>query len=383
MLGDLRRLGVEDEAVLSVMERVPRHHFVEHFWNTPADEPWTRSHMREHVVDEEASDDVLDAVHSADAALATQLSVEQGGHGASSISAPIIVAMMLAEMRLQPGQRILEIGAGSGYNAALLAELVGDAALVTSIDIDSGLVARAKERLIREGYGGVEVRAGDGALGAPDRAPFDWIVATVGCLDLAPAWVDQLAPHGRMLIPLEHGAMHPRIEVTRDDPEASLRGTFVGRSAFLRMRGSQAQHTIWRTDTSLKRRHRRIALPAQLRHALERSTDRAHPLRGHWDLSTYLAIRDRRAVGTIGLAEGTSAAFLVTDHFRAEGPEGANLAQQIIELGLDWIRIGQPAVESYALEFVPLTEGTRPLPSSAEGPWALDRIDYRETVTLR
>ena len=126
------------------------------------------------------------------------------GVGVSSASAPNVVALMLEQLDVQPGQRVLEIGAGTGYNAALLAHLVGPAGHVASLDIDEDLVLAAREHLHTAGYDQVEVLTADGALGYPaERAVFDRIILTVASRDIAPAWHAQLArPGGRLVLPL-------------------------------------------------------------------------------------------------------------------------------------------------------------------------------------
>jgi protein-L-isoaspartate(D-aspartate) O-methyltransferase len=127
---------------------------------------------------------------------------DSAGTSLSAASQPAIVAMMLEQLQAEPGQRILEIGAGTGYNAALLAHLVGDAGEVVSVDVDDDIVAGARSHLAAAGYPQVRVILGDGALGYPDAAPYDRVIATVGAWDLPPAWRDQLAPGGRLIVPL-------------------------------------------------------------------------------------------------------------------------------------------------------------------------------------
>jgi protein-L-isoaspartate(D-aspartate) O-methyltransferase len=110
---------------------------------------------------------------------------------------------MLEQLAVEPGQRVLEIGAGTGYNAALLAELVGPAGQVVSIEIDEELVAGAREHLARAGYSRVQVVLGDGALGYAPLAPYDRLILTTAARDIAPAWWEQLrAPGGRLVLPL-------------------------------------------------------------------------------------------------------------------------------------------------------------------------------------
>jgi protein-L-isoaspartate(D-aspartate) O-methyltransferase len=123
------------------------------------------------------------------------------GNSISSVSAPCIQAMMLGQLQVAPGQRVLEIGSG-GYNAALLRELVGPDGSVTTIDIDQEVVDRARACLAAAGYCDVRVLCADGEFGAAEYGPFDRIVVTAGARDIPPAWVEQLAEGGRLVVPL-------------------------------------------------------------------------------------------------------------------------------------------------------------------------------------
>ncbi|MFC4035817.1 methyltransferase, FxLD system [Streptomyces polygonati] len=118
----------------------------------------------------------------------------------SCASQPSVVAM-LDQLDAQPGDRILELGAGTGYNAALLAHLVGDAGYVTTIDVDEDLVEGARAHLAAAAFTNVEVLTRDGALGHAEGGPYDRIIATVGAHGLPHAWLDQLAPGGRLVVP--------------------------------------------------------------------------------------------------------------------------------------------------------------------------------------
>jgi protein-L-isoaspartate(D-aspartate) O-methyltransferase len=119
----------------------------------------------------------------------------------SCLSQPSIVALQLGQMEVQPGHRVLEIGAGAGYNAALLAHLAGPHGHVTAIDVDADIVDQARERVAAAGVSNVEVVLGDSALGHEPGAPFDRIVATVGAYGIPDAWLAQLAPTGRLVVP--------------------------------------------------------------------------------------------------------------------------------------------------------------------------------------
>jgi protein-L-isoaspartate(D-aspartate) O-methyltransferase len=128
--------------------------------------------------------------------------LDAAGVAISSASQPSIVAIMLEQLAVRPGDRILEVGAGTGYNAALLGYLTGADGTVTTIDVDEDITDTARQALAATGSGNVTVIRGDGALGYHGGAPYDKIIATVGVWDLPPAWFSQLAPGGRLVVPL-------------------------------------------------------------------------------------------------------------------------------------------------------------------------------------
>ena len=120
------------------------------------------------------------------------------GHG-QTISQPYIVALMTDLLDPEPDDIVLEIGTGSGYQAAVLAKLVKQ---VYSLEIVAALAEQASERLRRLGYGNIEVRQGDGHAGWPEHAPFDAIIVTAAAPDIPPVLIEQLKPGGRFLIPV-------------------------------------------------------------------------------------------------------------------------------------------------------------------------------------
>jgi protein-L-isoaspartate(D-aspartate) O-methyltransferase len=172
----------------------------------------------------------------ADEAIVTKR--DDGGVPISSSSQPTIMAMMLDQLAVTPGQRVLEIGAGTGYNAALLAHLVGPTATVVSIDIEPDVVAAARTHLAGAGYPGVEVLCADGADGHATGAPYDRIIATVGVWELAPAWLEQLAPDGRIVVPLDIGGA--QISVAFERAGDGWHSRSVVPCGFMRLRGPSA-----------------------------------------------------------------------------------------------------------------------------------------------
>ena len=124
------------------------------------------------------------------------------GQPTSSSSQPAIMAIMLEQLDLEPGQRVLEIGAGTGFNAALIASVVGPGGAVVTMDIQPDLVEHARECLDAAGYGWVQAVAGDGGYGYPEGAPYDRIILSVASSAIAPACREQLALGGRLVLPL-------------------------------------------------------------------------------------------------------------------------------------------------------------------------------------
>ncbi|MFV2022484.1 methyltransferase, FxLD system [Micromonospora sp. LOL_023] len=140
---------------------------------------------------------------------------DEHGVTISSVSAPWLQAVMLEQARIGPGMRCLEIGSG-GYNAALMAELVGPVGQVTTVDIDADVTGRARGFLDAAGYGRVDVVLADAEHGVPERAPFDRIVVTVGVWDVPPAWLDQLSDGGRIVVPLRIRGLSRSVALVRD-----------------------------------------------------------------------------------------------------------------------------------------------------------------------
>ena len=166
---------------------------------------------------------------------------EQDGQPISSSSQPAVMACMLELLDLRPGQCVLEIGAGTGYNAALMAHLVGETGRIVTIDLDEDIVAAAREHLAAAGYKQVHVVCGDGGQGYADAAPYDRVILTVGAADIAPAWREQLAPHGRLLLPLEVKPVTGRqLLVAFDRTDGYLESTAIRYICFIRLRGSLA-----------------------------------------------------------------------------------------------------------------------------------------------
>lgn len=195
--------GIEDRRVLDAMARVPREEFV--------------------------PPEMCDAAYE-DGPLPI-------GYG-QTISQPFTVAFMCEALRLDGGEKVLEIGAGSGYSAAVLSLL---AKSVFSIERVPELAEQARERLARLGYDNVRVISGDGTLGLPAEAPFDAIVVTAGAEALPDTYVQQLRMQGRIVIPIgEYRYNQEMYRFTRQEGE--LRVENLGGFAFVPLIGKYGWH---------------------------------------------------------------------------------------------------------------------------------------------
>lgn len=177
--------GIESQRVLNAMERVPRQHFI--------------------------SPNLAFAAYRD-----SPLPIAEG----QTISQPYIVALMTELLEVEPEHRVLEVGTGSGYQAAVLAELAGR---VHSIEIVAPLARSSADRLEALGYRNVTVRAGDGYAGWPEHAPFDRIIVTAAAPHVPQPLVEQLKPGGRMVIPVTRRRGEEELMLVTKDEAGKVR----------------------------------------------------------------------------------------------------------------------------------------------------------------
>lgn len=179
----LRQRGIQDQRVLAAMSKVPRHHFVspQHWTDAYADHP-------------------------------VPIGEQQ------TTSQPYIIGSMLQAAEIAPEDRVLEIGAGSGYQTALLGEL---AASVFAMERHPALSANARSALERLGYSNVTVVTGDGSLGLPEHAPFHAIIVAAAAPRVPPALLEQLAPGGRLVVPVGE-SQHQVLQLARKQTDGTV-----------------------------------------------------------------------------------------------------------------------------------------------------------------
>jgi protein-L-isoaspartate(D-aspartate) O-methyltransferase len=169
--------------------------------------------------------------------------VKHDGDGVmiSCISAPSVVGIQLEQLGVRPGDKVLEAGAATGYNAALLARLAGPAGHVWTVDVDEDLVHGAATHLKAAGVANATVVLGDGATGLPGCAPFDRVQFTVGSADIPTAILDQVAPGGRLVIPLRiRGSISRSVAFERDGDGPAWRSVSHEMATFVPLRKSAA-----------------------------------------------------------------------------------------------------------------------------------------------
>ena len=279
----------------------------------------------------------LEEVYSDRAISAKQ---DEEGKWISSSSQPAIMAIMLEQLGLQPGHNVLEIGTGPGYNAALMAHIVGETGRVVTVEIDQDLADAAREHLEAAGFDQVDVVCADGGYGYPEAAPYDRIILTVGSYDITPAWWEQMKPDGRLVLPLVlRGSMKSIAFERAGDHLASLSENDCG---FIQLRGDFASPFQGRIELGAEPGLRlealeRLPMPGDTVYSLLSAESRDWPAGADvtaWDvlqgsLWTWLSLREPR-IGRL-VAEGDFAGReLVPAMIRIEG---RNLAATAVLLG--------------------------------------------------
>jgi protein-L-isoaspartate(D-aspartate) O-methyltransferase len=310
--------------------------------------------------------EILDRVYS-DQALITHF--DERGAPCSSSSQPTLMAGMLEALELAPGMRVLEVGAGTGYNAALVAALT--AAPVVTVDTGERVVAEARAALRRLGLDDqVTVVHGDGYDGWSAGAPYDRIIVTCGCVGLSPRWLAQLAPGGLALVPVAHGGVHPILAAWREGP--TVWGRMVLWADFMEAAGplGHGQPAVLR------------AIPAD---AELTSYPRVGPVLD-WDgyaaLWCLLACRDRRVTRAATLVDGIDPhKGMCALHDPERGivwvqmdgsihvAGGPSLLEEARGLLREWETLGRPRLQDWRCTFA--ETGPTPSPILTPTDWSL------------
>jgi protein-L-isoaspartate(D-aspartate) O-methyltransferase len=325
-------------ALIAAFRATPRHRFLDRvFQYHRKTDRWRE------VITRDPGPEELRLVYS-DRALITRLS--KGGPGEaetpiSSSSQPSLMAQMLEDLRPAPGQRVLEVGAGTGYNAALLAHAVGPGRVV-SLDVDRAVLSEAWDHLRHFDDRRVGLRHADGRQGFAEGAPFDRLMVTAATADLEPAWLGQLAAGGLLLAPL---ALAPGLAylVLGTVTEGVFHGRLTRAAYFMPLRGEQETGAPEAEDGAEPKQLQ--TLPAPWAGWFDRKTPRL-PWYGFLQALTFygllrgLAVRHRaRANGQVefGVAGGDAGGlcWLGAQDWQVNGRPGRDLGWELWRAFLD------------------------------------------------
>jgi len=222
--------------VEAAFKEVPRHPFIDHFYLLERKDRRMQWQQVQHSTVQN-TDAWLRAVYANQPVVTA---FDEYNTPTSSSSSPDAMAFMLEASELGPDLRVLEIGTGTGYNAALLAHIVGDPHNIFTVEIDAALARRAQRILDQVAGEGITVYAGDGLRGYAPGAPYDRLIATGSYHKVPLDWLDQLQPGGILVMNLRgHLGACAFLKVVKADPKRTAHGTFLAGSDFMELRDAQ------------------------------------------------------------------------------------------------------------------------------------------------
>lgn len=339
--------ALDGEGLEDAFRETPRHRFVHHYLDAKRKKPrMVKVHPGRPSVAQ------LERIYSNEA-----LTTHRPPGPLSTMSQPSLVGQMLGTLQLKPGMNVLEVGAGTGWNAALLGRIVGATGSVTSVELHAAVAHEARRAVAAAGPSNVRVITGDGALGHPENAPFDRIVTTVGSPEIFRTWVDQLKEGGTLLLPLQaipHGPFC-LLAVLRKSGK-HLAGEVVGPAWFIRLEGQNGQHQASKRGTddlfaraSGARKRRKSLAPWTCVHPGARPFYRSSLL-----FMAYLeGMRIEQNDNTVIVASDRSAGFclLQNGHIQVLGDPATY--DEFMYISRRWLDLGAPDARRYRFEAWP------------------------------
>jgi protein-L-isoaspartate(D-aspartate) O-methyltransferase len=333
--------------------RVPRHAFLDRFFRQERRD----GHIHMQELSPASFPDIADWFRAIYTDEPLTIAYDDNSIATSSSSSPGAMAIMLEAAELAPGLRVLEIGTGTGYNAAVLASIVGSPELVTTVEIEPDLAQQAASRLDQVVGPGVTVHAGNGLEGYAPGAPYDRIIAT-GSTSVVPLpWLKQVRPGGMILMNLigEMGAC-AFLKIVKKEAGLAAHGRFLSASEFMELH--QAGQYPHRRATQVGR-----YLPRPITAQTE-SCCAVFDLALLWDRRLHFALQlvfpamsfasvyaNPMCPCLMDLASDTMLLFRPTDEerFQVEVRGDPHLWEQVLAVYQQWMKLGQPEVKAYEL----------------------------------
>jgi protein-L-isoaspartate(D-aspartate) O-methyltransferase len=338
-------------ASLSVKEAfaaIPRHLFVSHYYERQPGTPNWTYHEATHT------QEWYERVYS-DTSFITL--IDTVGRTLSSSSQPSIMARMLELLDVQPGQRVLEIGTGTGYNASLLAQLSGNPALVTTVDIEPRVLSQATAAIEQAVGSGMTIHLGSGLHGYPAHAPYHRIIATASTPTVPLAWKEQLAPGGILVCVMQPGISMAGGVLKAMNNVDNLSGRLVYGASFMPLHDEDFQHQPARD------RHINLKLPVVATFPFDtRLFDPSVIWTSDFQFFLYSTLPDLHIIEQIGSNKSTCTMLYNEDqpdshvwfsqeqgHDQVElrGKHSPALWRRLIQLYTLWVNIGQPSIRDY------------------------------------
>ncbi len=334
------------EKIIRAFSVIPRHPFVDHYYlhEGGGSRLWTK-----HEQDDSAG--WYEHIYS-DEALITQ--VDQYGRTLSSSSQPGVMACMLQALDMQPGMRVLEIGTGSGYNAAILAHLAGDPGLITTIDIDADLIEQAKHVLPQVIGEGMTIAQADGNSGYEAHAPYDRIILTASTPALPAALLKQLAPDGILV-----GILQPKFAMLGGLLKAQkqgeeLKGNIINTASFMELRPVDYQKRSIQIDFQAPL-FASFPFDALLFQPLAIRENHAFSFFLYYDFPGLYVFQKGEALFLY--QEAFPQGYVTFQQqpplhaeLRGDVPIACSLWNRLVRASSFWERAGQPAITQYAFE---------------------------------
>jgi protein-L-isoaspartate(D-aspartate) O-methyltransferase len=339
--------AIRTDAVRQAFLEVPRHLFVDRYYE---------GDRLAEVAPDGPTEEQLRRIYSDDALVTCR----EDATPASSTSQPGLVAQMLEQLRLEPGMSVLEVGAGTGWNAGLMGHIVGPEGHVLSMDIQGEVAEAARSHLDCAGVRNVRVITGDGGYGHAGAAPYDRIVTTANCHDISPHWADQLARGGGLLVTLRDIAgSRTCLTLRLWRRQECLSGEVVSVCGFITLRGDFGTPEV--TEPEVEQRRGQLAAGRKPRREpapwcrLGLPEESVRSLLADLVFFAHLEGLAAQQLGAqYGLVEPRTGDACVTDGDTVDVYGGEAACRRLGEILRRWIALGAPRRWSYTVEAWPL-----------------------------